>query len=168
MTNFGFLLNIGLYSQNLENLPHRLTICWQNCMVISVYLARKFSSGLRSLRRVGNTSGTIQNRAILSLRKLKRMWRRSLEFFEETADWAFEQFLKLPTSIRKVLDRFCTKIWAWKGMCWSGAKNPYPRAKGTSSELLCWHSWKQWKWSWFLPKRNYVWRNLDFSIRSRD
>ena len=31
-------------------------------MVISVYHARKFSSGLRSLRRGGNTSGTIQNR----------------------------------------------------------------------------------------------------------
>jgi len=38
-------------------------------MVISVYLARKFSSGLRSLWRVGKTSGTIQNRAILPLRK---------------------------------------------------------------------------------------------------
>ena len=32
--------------------------------------------------------------------------------FEETADCAFEQFLNLPTSIRKVLDRFCTTIWA--------------------------------------------------------
>ena len=30
--------------------------------------------------------GTIQNRAVLPLRKLKRMWRRSLELFEETAD----------------------------------------------------------------------------------
>jgi len=38
-------------------------------MVISVYLARKFSSGLRSLWRVGKTSGTIQNRVVLPLRK---------------------------------------------------------------------------------------------------
>ena len=83
-------------------------------MVNSVYLARKFSIGLRSLRRVGNTSGTIHNWAILPLRKLKRMWRRLLELFEETADWVFEQFLNLPTSIRKVLDRFCVTIWAWK------------------------------------------------------
>jgi hypothetical protein len=51
-------------------------------MVISVYVSRKFSSGLRSLWRVGKTSGTIQNRAVLPLRKLQRMWRRSLELFE--------------------------------------------------------------------------------------
>ena len=31
------------------------------------------------------TSGTIQNRSVLPLRKLKRMWRRSLQLFEETA-----------------------------------------------------------------------------------
>jgi hypothetical protein len=37
-------------------------------------------------RRVGKTSGTIQNQAVLPLRKLKRMWRRSLELFEETVD----------------------------------------------------------------------------------
>ena len=42
-------------------------------MVISVYLARKFSSGLRSLRRVGKTSGTIQNWAVLPLRKLENV-----------------------------------------------------------------------------------------------
>ena len=121
-------VNIKLLTK-LENLPQTLTICWHKCMVISVYLARKFSSGLRSLRRVGNTSGTIQNRAVLPLRKLKRMWRRSLELFEETADWAFEQFLNLPTSIRKVLDRFCTKIWAWKRCVLKWCQKSLPPSK---------------------------------------
>ena len=37
--------------------------------------------------------------------------------FEETADWAFEQFMNLPTSIRKVLDRFCTTSGHEKGVC---------------------------------------------------
>jgi len=37
--------------------------------------------------------------------------------FEDTSDWAFEQFLNLPTSIRKALDRFCTISGHEIGVC---------------------------------------------------
>ena len=83
----------------------------------------------KKFKEVGNTSGTIQNRAVLPLRKLRRMWRRSLELFEETADWAFEQFLKLPTSIRKVLDRLCTMIWAWERCVLKWCQKSLPLSK---------------------------------------
>ena len=81
-------------------------------MVISVYIAHKFLSGLRNVGRVEKLLGMICKQAILALRKLKRIWRKSLKLFEETIAWAFEQFLNSATSTRKLLD-FTSHVEEW-------------------------------------------------------